>query len=243
MIGNKFIVSASILIALAFGQPDASAAKTNKSAEPQLSLNDAGKQLEAKYAAMLTTMLGDITKSLPAVTEQKKAALQKAREALKKAEAAASSTQEPMGKVKAAAGLVEHAKGKWIGGAEKGIAQAQAALKKATTDAQRDAAKKDLAKWEANKQDGIKALKERQAALEKAKADAASGGHGNQATQAALVKARTDEQSAVKALLAEVDSFLSSDKMDAKLVKCAVLAEATPKGLAAFAQQGQEQQA
>ena len=40
-----------------------------------------------------------------------------------------------------------------------------------------------------------------------------------------------------------VDPFLASDKLDAKLVKCAVLAEATPRGLAEFAQQGKEQEA
>ena len=43
--------------------------------------------------------------------------------------------------------------------------------------------------------------------------------------------------------LEAVGTFLSSDKLDTKLVKCAVLAEATPSGLAAFAQQGSEQQA
>ena len=66
---------------------------------------------------------------------------------------------------------MDHAKGKWIGGAEKGIAEAEAALKKATTDAEREAAKKDLAKWQANKEDGLKALKERQEAYDKAKSD------------------------------------------------------------------------
>ena len=35
---------------------------------------------------------------------------------------------------------------------------------------------------------------------------------------------------------------MSSDKLDAKLVRCTVLAEATPGGLAAFAQQGKEQE-
>ena len=138
---------------------------------------------------------------------------------------------------------MDHAKGKWIGGAEKGIAQAEAALKKATTETEREAAKKELAKWQANKEDGIKALKERQEAVDKAKIDEPKADPGAQAAQAALAQAQANELTAAKAILADVEPFLSSDKLDAKLVKCAVLAEATPRGLAEFAQQGKEQEA
>ena len=139
--------------------------------------------------------------------------------------------------------LVEHAKGKWIGGAEKGIAQAEAALKKATTDAERDAAKKDLAKWQANKEDGLKALKERQDAYDKAKADEPKLKEANQAAQAVLTKARAEEAAAAKTILSRLEPFIASDKLDAKLVKCTVLTEATPRGLAEFAQRGKEQEA
>jgi hypothetical protein len=138
---------------------------------------------------------------------------------------------------------VDHAKGKWIGGAEKGIAAAEAALKKATTEAEREAARKDLAKWQANKQDGLEALKERQAALDKAMLDEPKFLQQNHAAQAALAQARTNELMAAKALLTALEPSLSSDKLDAKLVKCTVLAEATPRGLAEFAQQGREQEA
>ena len=41
----------------------------------------------------------------------------------------------------------------------------------------------------------------------------------------------------------QLKKFLASDKLDAKLVKYVVLFEATPKGLAQFAQQGKEQEA
>ncbi len=46
-----------------------------------------------------------------------------------------------------------------------------------------------------------------------------------------------------KAMLADLEKFLASDKLDAKLAKCMVLAEATPRGLAEFAQQGKRQEA
>ncbi len=219
------------------------AAKAKAKSSADVPLTEAGQKLATKYAEQLKVLQAEIARDLPKIDELKKAALHSAREALKKAEEEAYLTQESQGKVKAAQALVEHAKGKWIGGADKGIAQAQSALKKATTDTQRDAASKELAKWEANKQDGIKALKERQAALDKAKTDAAKGDQANQAAQAALAKARADEKVATKAFLSQVEPFLSSDKLDAKLVKAAVLAEGTPNGLAAFAQLGREQEA
>jgi hypothetical protein len=209
---------------------------------PQTHLTTAGQKLEAQYADMLKASQAEIDKALPKIDEQKKVALQKARDAVKAAEAEMNKAQQSQSKIQGAKGLVEHAKGKWIGGAEKGIAQAQAALKKATTDAEREAANKDLAKWQANKEDGLKALKERQAALDKAILDESKVTQANKAAQAALAQARANELSAAKVVLAAAESALSSDKLDAKLFKGTVLAAATPRGLAEFAQQGREQQ-
>ena len=56
------------------------------------------------------------------------------------------------------------------------------------------------------------------------------------AAQASAVVAAT-------ALLSDLDPFLSGDKLDVKLRKLALLAHATPRGLALFAQQGSEEQA
>nr|MCU0782395.1 hypothetical protein [Akkermansiaceae bacterium] len=64
-----------------------------------------------------------------------------------------------------------------------------------------------------------------------------------EAAKAALQRAKEAETAAVAALLAEVGPFLAHHALDAKLVKGAVLAEATPRGLAEFAQQGGEQAA
>ena len=46
---------------------------------------------------------------------------------MKAAEAAANTAQQALNGIGGAKGLVDHAKGKWIGGAEKGIAAAEAA--------------------------------------------------------------------------------------------------------------------
>ncbi len=230
------------LLAAAFIGVAAVAAAPKKEAPPA-PLTDAGNKLLTKYAEQLKFLQAELDKVLPKIDEQQKAAVQKSRDAVKKAEAEANAAQQSMSKIQGAKGLVEHAKGKWIGGAEKGIAQAEAALKKATTDAQRDAAKKDLAKWQANKQDGLKALAERQAALDKAKIDEPKMTKANHAAQAALAQARANELSAANALMTAGGAILTGDKLDSTLVKCAVLAEATPRGLAEFAQRGKEQEA
>ena len=59
----------------------------------------------------------------------------------------------------------------------------------------------------------------------------------------ALALTATKAQPVAKAMLADLEAFLASDKLDAKLAKYMVLAEATPRGLAEFAQQGKEQEA
>ena len=215
----------------------------NAIAAPGTLLTAAGEKLLTQYAEQLKALQAEVGKALPQIDESKKAAFAKACEATKAAKAGANAAQQSLGKIQGAKALVDHAKGKWIGGAEKGIAQANAALTKATTEAQREAARKDLARWQANKEDGIKALKERQEALDKAKIDEPKLTRANQAAQAALAQAQANELEAAKVVLADMAPLLSSDKLDAKLVKGAVLANATPHGLAEFAQQGKEQAA
>jgi len=59
----------------------------------------------------------------------------------------------------------------------------------------------------------------------------------------AFAQAQKDTLEAARPILADVESFLTSDALDARLIKCAVLANATPRGLAEFAQQGKEEEA
>ena len=237
---SKFILGAVIAAAMAAALPAVSAPKP---AAPAIQLNESGKELEAGYAATLATLKADIVKSLPPVAEQKRTALDKARAATKAAQKQADDAAKAFGVVGSAKALVDHANGKWLGGAAKGIAAAEAVLKKAATDAEREAAKKDLAKWQENKQAGLKALADRQAVLDKAKTNEPQLKQANEAAKAALAKATAEEMTTLKSLLADVDATLASDKLDAQLVRCAVLAGATPSGLAQFAQQGAAQRA
>ena len=236
---RTLLAATCLLTAMAIGVATVSAAPK---AAPETPLSNAGNKLLSKYEDQLKSLQTEIEKVLPKIDGQNKSALQKASEAIKAAEAEAAAAQLALGKVQGAKALVDHAKGKWIGGAEKGIAQAEAALKKATTDAEREAAKKDLAKWQANKEDGVKELKIRQDALDKAKIDEPKLTKANQAAQTALAQAKSSEAAAAKTIMSKIEPYLASDKLDAKLIKCAVLAEATPRGLAEFAEQGKEQE-
>ncbi len=92
------------------------------------------------------------------------------------------------------------------------------------------------------------ALMEARAGVAKAKADARAakeakkkGADADKPTQDALAKAVAAESAVASNLLKKLDPFLSSNKRDAKLALCAVLVDATPKGLAEFASQGKEQ--
>jgi hypothetical protein len=73
--------------------------------------------------------------------------------------------------------------------------------------------------------------------------DKAAAATAHAAAKEALALAAANAQAPAKAVLAKLEKFLASDALDAKLVKCTVLAEATPAGLAEFAQQGKEHEA
>jgi hypothetical protein len=199
-------------------------------------LTEAGEKLTAQYADMLSSLQKELVSALPKAAESKKKALVQAQEEMKKAETAAAEAQKNLGSIAGAQALIGHAKGKWIGSADKGIAKSQAEIKAAKTPAAREAAEKELAKWQANRAEGVKALEERTAAYEKAKVNEPQYKKAHETAQAALAKAQENEMKAANALLADLSPVVASDKLDAKLVKGALLAHATPRGLAEFAQ-------
>jgi hypothetical protein len=150
--------------------PAMAAKKRQDTPAVAVSLGEAGKKLEAGYAAELKTLREEITKALPTVDDQLRATFLSACQA----EAAATV-------------------------AERKTMQAQAKSK------------------------------DKEAAA-KAHADA----------KEALTVATANARPLSKAMLAKLGKFLASDMLDPKLVKCALLTEATPQGLAEFAQQGKE---
>lgn len=218
-------------------------AQRGKPQPPLVPLTAAGEQLLVNYTQMLRGMQAEIIKAVPSVEGRLLADLRSADEAVKQAEAAEKSAAQPLNEVKKWEGLVGHAKGKWIGGANKNIAQAEAALKNAKTAAERTAAQAALASAQQNKADGEQALKERQAGLDKARANEAESKKAHAAASQALAEAKAAQLRAQQAMIRTVTPFLSSDKLDTTLMKAAVLAGEGPRNLAHFAEQGKEQEA
>jgi hypothetical protein len=209
-------------------------------ASTQEPLTRTGEKLAARYEARLGSLEAQIRRALPRITDARRQAYLDARAAESKAEDEIESARKRLGEIGGAEGLVGHAKGKWIGGADRGIAAAKDKLAKATDTASREAAEKELAHWEQNRRDGVQALEERQAkldallgdkpALEKKLADA----------EASRAKARTETLDALEEL--GVAALLRSDRLDPALAEYVVLKEATPGRLAVAAQQGRDQQ-
>jgi predicted nucleic acid-binding Zn-ribbon protein len=228
----------AVVIALSIGHAPAGAAKPAP-APPTPPLSAAGEKLEADYAARLEALRAEIINALPPVDDSKRAASLAADKAVAAAKADLAAAQQRLGELAAAQGLVAHAKGKWIGGADKEIAAAKAKLAKAATDTERKAAEADLAKWQQNRAEGEAALGERQARLDKALQDKAANEQAVKRAEQALADAKTAVAKAAAGI--GLDGLLTSDKLDGKLARFMVLMEATPRGLATFADQGPAQ--
>jgi hypothetical protein len=100
-----------------------------------------------------------------------------------------------------------------------------------------------LKAWQAEIVKSVPRMDERKsAAFLKAYAAEAAAKSAKDA-DAALAQAQTNTLTAAKPILADVEKFLMSDKLDARLIRCAVLANATPRGLAEFARQGKQEEA
>ena len=214
-----------------------------KKAAPEAPLTEEGNKLKAQYTEQLAALQAEIAKALPVVSEQKKLALKVAQAALESAQGESNSAGEAAGEISKMQGTIANWKSGvgWLGRAKKKIAQAQADLAAASTDAGRQAAQKALAAAQADLASCEQRIKETEAKIAQAKAGQGARASVKAAAETALARARADELNAAKAILADMEPVLSSDQLDAKLVKGAVLAHGTPYGLAAFAQQGAEQ--
>lgn len=192
------------------------------------------------YETVLEELRASILDSLPVVEPQKKLSYLSAREVEKAAVLRLEMARAKLGEIDTARALVGHAKGKWIGGADKGIAAAESLLENAKTEAERQTAQKELEKWKQNREEGVAALKERQAKLDQVELKKSTFDEELNAAQLTLVNAKAATLIAVKEL--GLDPLLTSDELDFRLAKLIVLSEATPSGLAEFAQIGASQE-
>jgi hypothetical protein len=221
--------------------------KRKKQAAPRVELNAAGQKLLERYSEQLKALQAEVSKALPTADEQKKAAYLEACEAEDAVEARLNAAQAAMKKNNSAAGLLRH-RIAWMGRAEAGVAAAQEKLKEAeamTGDEQAKAealksAREEMAEIQENHRMATSELKESQDAVVKAEPEKPALTKATEAAREELAQARAKTLEALKDL--NLDSLLSSDQLDTKLAKYVVLLEATPHGLAEFAQQGAEQE-
>jgi len=214
------------LLAMAIGTSSVWAAR--KEAPPQTPLTEAGQKLLERYTDMLTAVRAQVAKSVPLVEEKEQAVslieAELAREAEIKAERARRKAKLPYAHMLA---------NSWDGPG---------------TDAKDPELPADLAPKA--KEPAPKAAKPAPVIDKKvqavflflkalaAQAEAEPRHHKSPAFMAAM----SNTVNAAKPVLAEVEAFLASDKLDAQLTKYVVLFEATPRGLAEFAQQGKKQE-
>ncbi len=235
----KFVGAAAMVLLIAVASAPVLGAKESAAA-PQPALTANGAELQKRYEAMLTELRTKITEALPKIDDASRAKFMAALDAEAQAKGKLGEAEKELGKVGGAEALVGHAKGKWIGGAEQDIAAAKAKLKAATTDADRQAAQTELTAAEKNLEEGKKALVERQAALDALRKEQPRLMAEVEAAKKELARATADVLKSMAQL--KVDSFITSDKFDAELAKFLVLFEATPRGLAEYAQQGSAQE-
>ncbi|MEO0475790.1 MAG: hypothetical protein AAF085_07455 [Planctomycetota bacterium] len=199
-------------------------------------LTEQGETLKAQYAKQHEAAKKQLLGALPNVSDAAKAEYKASLEAETKAKADLKVAQDQLGKIGSAKGLIGHATGHWIPKADRGIKAGKDQLAKAKTQAERDAANAEIKKWQDNRKAGEDALAERKANYEKLKKQEPQFKKQVEASKAALAKAQDRVARSMKAL--RLDRVLESDRLDGKLAKFVVMNEATPHGLAAFAQKG-----
>ena len=202
-------------------------------------LTEQGEALKAQYAKDMDRLQAHLLGSLPKVGEGARREYAESLKAEAQAKAELKAAKDQLGKVGSAKGLIGHAKNHWIPKADRGIKAARDALAKAKTQAERDAANAEIKKWQDNRKAGEDALKERTANYEKEKANEPKYKKQVAAAEAELAKAQGRVQRSMKSL--RLDRALKSDRLDGRLAEFVVLKQATPHGLAAFAQKGAAQ--
>lgn len=220
---------------LAIGLP----AQAKKKKQAPLPLSAQGETLKAQYTQEMQRLEKQLLSALPRVSDSAKREYASALQAETQAKLELESAKAKLGEIGKAKGLIGHAKNHWIPKADRGIKAGQAKLAKAKTQAEKDAANAEIKQWQDNRKAGEDALAQRTANYEKAKANEPKYKQQVAKAEADLAKAQSRVGKSLDAL--RLDRALQSDRLDAKLAKYVLLKEATPHGLASFAEKNAEQ--
>ena len=241
---HHYLAAAFSSLMLVLGAADA---QDQKNAAPAAGLTDAGKALEAKYTTAQTALKADIEKALPKLDEAKVAAWLQAIQAEEGPEKEATAKAMEVEKMQGAEGrlrdLEEQLKyaPQTLEDAQEDLARARA---RGEEDPERMKALQSAEGFLNSRQGDIDRLK---AGIEKAKVEVEEA---KTKLPEAIKAAETAKQAHDKVLentwkamdALGVSGLLSSSALDAKLAQFIILKEATPLGLAEFAQQSPENQ-
>lgn len=218
-----------------------------KSTEPVTALSEAGKALESRYTSIQTALKAEIEAVLPKLDEAKIVAWQQAIQAEEGPEKEALTTAREVAKLQGAeANLRKMEENLKYGPQTLEDAQADLARARARGEEDPDRAKllKSSESFLASRQKEIDQLKagieKAKLAVEEAKVKLPDAIKAAEAAKQAHDKALSATWQAMDAL--GVSGILSSSALDAKLAQYKILTDATPPGLAEFAQQSPENQ-
>lgn len=222
-------------------------AQNPKNTTPAVVLTDAGKALETKYISAQNALKSEIEKALPKLDDARIAAWLQAIQAEEGPEKEAAAKAKEVAKLQGAEGILRKMEENLELGPQT-LEDAQADLARARARGEEDPERAKLLKssesFLASRQKEVDQLK---AGIEKARKEAEDAKvklpdaiKAAEAAKQAHEKAMVATWKAMDALGA--NGILSSSELDAKLAQFVVLKDATPTGLAEFAQQSPENQ-
>lgn len=208
----------------------------NKKAPAKAPLSEAGKKLESQYAATLKALKAKLSGVLPALKEKDKATLNKAIATEAAERRKLQKIQSDIAHLNWAHDMLARAKNVKLAEVNKGIADCKAREAKAASADVKIAARKKCEEWEQRK-----AKVEREIGFFQKKIETLSPKEPQykktlKETQASYAKAKAGVLAAARST--GVEKVLSASALDSDLAHYVILQEATPNGLAAYAQKG-----
>ncbi len=197
-------------------------------------LTDEGRAIEQRLTARRDELAARIRAAAPALDEARRRAYTAAREREVGVRGQLDSARKELEKLGEVRARVDEARNRYRR-ADQEIAAARRRLEKALDAEARRAAEADLHKWQADREAAERDLKERQRAFEAVQPQEAALRERAAALERELAEATRALYDALRAT--ELGAALDSDRLDPMLVEHAVLRAATPRRLAAWAQQ------
>lgn len=223
----------------------AQAADQTKGAVPAVVLTDAGRALEAKYTSLQATLKAEIEAALPTLNDEKIAAWLQAIQAEEGPEKEAVARSKEVARLQGAEGRLRTMEENLAFGPQT-LEDAQADLARARARGEENPERAKLLQsaesFLASRQKDIEqltaAIKKAKVEVEDAKVQLPDAIKAAEAAELAHEKALAATWQAMDAL--GVNGILSSSGLDSRLATYVILKDATPRGLAEFAQQSPE---